>query len=112
MKQVGIIVAGSAYPMDGFKSGLQDLGWVEGKNLSLQIRAAEGQLHLLPEFAAAIVNTGVDLIAVIGAVTVSNGAPSHLVHSDRVCGGCRADRRRIGQEAGTPRPKRHRCNHL
>jgi len=70
MKQVGIIVAGSAYPMDGFKSGLQDVGWVEGKNLSLQIRAAEGQLHLLPEFAAAMVNTGVDLIAVIGAVTV------------------------------------------
>jgi len=70
MKQVGIIVAGSAYPMDGFKSGLQDLGWVEGKNLSLQIRAAEGQLHLLPEFAAAMVNTGIDLIAVIGAVTV------------------------------------------
>jgi len=70
MVEVGIIVAGSAYPMDGFKSGLRDLGWAEGKDISFQIRAAEGQLRLLPQFAAEMVNLGVDLIAVIGAVTV------------------------------------------
>jgi putative tryptophan/tyrosine transport system substrate-binding protein len=70
MKQVGIIVAGSAYPMEGFKSGLRDLGWIEGTRTSFQVRAAEGQLHLLPEFATEMVNRGVDLIAVIGAVTV------------------------------------------
>jgi putative ABC transport system substrate-binding protein len=70
MKQVGIIVAGSAYPMEGFKSGLRDLGWIEGTGTSFQVRAAEGQLHLLPEFATEMVNLGVDLIAVIGAVTV------------------------------------------
>jgi putative tryptophan/tyrosine transport system substrate-binding protein len=70
MKQVGIIVAGSAYPMEGFKSGLRDLGWIEGTRTSFQVRAAEGQLHLLPEFATEMVNLGVDLIAVIGAVTV------------------------------------------
>lgn len=70
MKQVGIIVAGSAYPMEGFKSGLRDLGWIEGTRTRFQVRAAEGQLHLLPEFATEMVNLGVDLIAVIGAVTV------------------------------------------
>jgi putative tryptophan/tyrosine transport system substrate-binding protein len=40
MKQVGIIVAGSAYPMEGFKSGLRDLGWIEGTRTSFQVRAA------------------------------------------------------------------------
>ena len=70
MKRVGIIVAGSAYPMDGFKSGLQDLGWIEGEHVNFDVRAAEGQLHLLPQFATEMVSAGVDLIAVIGAVTV------------------------------------------
>jgi putative ABC transport system substrate-binding protein len=70
MKRIGIIVAGSAYPMDGFKSGLRDLGWVDGENIDFVVRAAEGQLGLLPEFAVELVRLGVDLIAVIGAVTV------------------------------------------
>ena len=70
MKRIGIIVAGSAYPMDGFKSGLHDLGWIEGKSVSFELRAAEGQLHRLPQFAAEMIDLGVDLIAVIGAVTV------------------------------------------
>jgi len=70
MKSIGIIVAGSAYPMDGFKSGLRDLGWVEGESVRFELRAAEGQLHLLPQFASEMVAFGVDLIAVIGAVTV------------------------------------------
>jgi putative tryptophan/tyrosine transport system substrate-binding protein len=69
MIQVGIIVAGSVCPIEGFKSRLRDLGWVEGKGISFQVRAAEGQLRLLPQFAE-MVNLGVDLIAVIGAVTV------------------------------------------
>jgi putative ABC transport system substrate-binding protein len=70
MKRIGIIVAGSAYPMDGFKSGLRDLGWIEGEGVYFELRAAEGQLHRLPEFASEMVGLGVDLIAVIGAVTV------------------------------------------
>jgi putative tryptophan/tyrosine transport system substrate-binding protein len=70
MKHIGIIVAGSAYPMEGFRLGLRDLGWVEGERIRFELRAAEGQLHLLSEFASEIVGLGVDLIAVIGAVTV------------------------------------------
>lgn len=70
MKLIGIIVAGSAYPMDGFKTGLRDLGWVEGEAIRFELRAAEGQVHLLSEYAAEIISLGVDLIAVIGAVTV------------------------------------------
>jgi putative ABC transport system substrate-binding protein len=70
MKRIGIIVAGSAYPLDGFKSELRDLGWIEGESIRFEIRAAEGQLQRLPEFASEMVGLGVELIAVIGAVTV------------------------------------------
>ena len=70
MKRIGIIVAGSAYPMEGFKLGLRDLGWHEGKNVSFELRAANGQLQRLPEFAKEMVTLGADTIAVIGAVTV------------------------------------------
>jgi putative ABC transport system substrate-binding protein len=70
MKRIGIVVAGSAYPIDGFRAGLADLGWAEGESIRFEIRAAEGQLQRLPEFAFEMISLGVDLIAVIGAVTV------------------------------------------
>ena len=70
MKSVGIVVAGSAYPMDGLKSGLRELGWIEGENIRFETRAAEGKLDLLPAYGSEMVALGVDLLAVIGAVTV------------------------------------------
>ena len=70
MKRIGIIVAGQAYPLEGFRSGLRDLGWLEGENIGFELRAAEGELRRLPEFANEMVSAGVDAIAVIGAVTV------------------------------------------
>jgi len=70
MKRIGIIFPGSAYPMEGFKLGLRDLGWVEGETVHFELRAAEGQLQLLPEFASEMLGLGVDLIDVIGGVTV------------------------------------------
>ena len=68
MKRVGVIVAGSADPVEGFKTALRDLGWQEGRNVGFEVQAAEGQLHLLRRFAAEVVDPGVDLIAVIGAI--------------------------------------------
>jgi putative tryptophan/tyrosine transport system substrate-binding protein len=70
MRRIGTIVAGQAYPLDGFRSGLRDLGWLEGENIGFELRAAEGELRRLPEFANEMVSAGVDAIAVIGAVTV------------------------------------------
>jgi putative ABC transport system substrate-binding protein len=70
VSHIGIIVAGHASPIEGFKEGLQELGWVEGKNVHLELRAAQGALERLPELASEIVRLNVDVIAVIGAVTV------------------------------------------
>jgi len=70
LKKVGVIVAGHLQPIDGFKEGLQELGWIEGSNVSSELRAAEGALDRLPGLALEIVRLNVDVIAVIGAVTV------------------------------------------
>jgi putative ABC transport system substrate-binding protein len=70
LARIGVIVAGSAPPIEGFKAGLAELGWIEERNVNFAIRVAQGQIDRLPEFASEIVGLNVDVIAVIGAVTV------------------------------------------
>jgi putative ABC transport system substrate-binding protein len=52
-----------------FKQGLQELGYVEGKNLILQLRFADGKFELVPGFATELVNLNVDVIVSAGTVT-------------------------------------------
>ena len=52
-----------------FKQGLQELGYVEGKNLTLQWRFADGKFELVPGLATELVNLKVDVIVSAGTVT-------------------------------------------
>ncbi len=45
-----------------FRQGLRDLGWVEGKNISIEYRYAEGRSDRLPDLAADLVRLKVDII--------------------------------------------------
>jgi putative ABC transport system substrate-binding protein len=56
----------SAPTHQAFTQRLQELGYVEGQNLVLEGRAAEGQLDRLPGFAAELVRLNVDVIVVAG----------------------------------------------
>ena len=47
-----------------FRQGLSDLGWIEGKNLSIEYRYAEGRDDRLPGLAADLVRLKVDIIVV------------------------------------------------
>ena len=49
-----------------FKQRLQELGYVEGQNLALEVRAAEGKLERLPGLAAELVRLHVDVIVATG----------------------------------------------
>jgi len=44
-----------------FREGLRSLGYVEGSNILLDVRSAEGKLERMPELAAALIQSDVDI---------------------------------------------------
>jgi putative ABC transport system substrate-binding protein len=62
-------VSGSAVLVDAFRQELSKLGWIEGKNITIEYRFAEQKLERLPELAADLVRLRVDLIVASGAPT-------------------------------------------
>jgi len=51
-----------------FLKGLEELGWIEGRNIVLVQRYAENRLERLPELAADLVRLNVDVIAAEGTL--------------------------------------------
>jgi putative tryptophan/tyrosine transport system substrate-binding protein len=51
---------------EAFKQGLRDLGYIEGKNIVIEWRYAEGKLDRLSELAAELVRLQVDVIVSAG----------------------------------------------
>jgi putative tryptophan/tyrosine transport system substrate-binding protein len=45
-----------------FRQGLRDLGYVEGQNMTIEYRWAEGRFERLPDLAAELVRLKVDVI--------------------------------------------------
>jgi putative ABC transport system substrate-binding protein len=48
--------------LDAFRQGLRELGWVEGQNIVVDYRFAEGRFDRLPDLAAELVRLKVDVI--------------------------------------------------
>jgi putative ABC transport system substrate-binding protein len=51
---------------EAFLQGLRDLGYVEGRNVVIEYRSAEGKLERIPALAAELVALKVDVIVAIG----------------------------------------------
>ena len=59
--------SGSAVLLEAFRQELSKLGWIEGKNITIEYRFGEGKgPKRLPELAADLVRLKVDLIMVSG----------------------------------------------
>ena len=61
-----ISASGYASQVEGFRSGLRDFGYVEGKNLVVEYRWAEGKYERLPELVAELIRSKVEVIVTHG----------------------------------------------
>ena len=74
--RIGVLSAGPAQDAtyasrhDALRQGLRQLGYMEGKNLTIEERFANGKLDRQPPLASELVNSKVDAIVVGGATGV------------------------------------------
>ena len=71
--RIGILLGASASFFSGrveaFRQRLREIGFVEGKNIVIEPRYAEGKLERLPDLAAELVRLKVDVIVTAGGPT-------------------------------------------
>jgi hypothetical protein len=64
--QIGLLgtdsLAGTASRLEAFRQGLRDLGYVEGRNIAIEYRWADGKVERFPDFAVELVGLKVDVI--------------------------------------------------
>jgi len=67
--RIGYFSAGSPssapHLLEAFRKGLRELGWVEGQNIVVDYRFAEGRFDRLPDLAAELVRLKVDIIVAV-----------------------------------------------
>jgi putative ABC transport system substrate-binding protein len=80
MPVVGILGSVSPAPYAGFveaiKQGLREAGYVEGRNIAIEYRWAEGHYDRLPQQATELVDRGVAVIILVGGGPTTAAAKS------------------------------------
>jgi putative ABC transport system substrate-binding protein len=76
--RIGFLLAPSrsALPerIDAFRQGLRELGYLEGQNIVIDYRYAEGKFDRLPDLAAELVRLKVDVIVAAGGIQAIRAA--------------------------------------
>jgi putative tryptophan/tyrosine transport system substrate-binding protein len=88
--------------LDAFRQGLRDLGYVEGQNLVLEARYAEGNPEHLSDLAAELVRLQVDVI--VPVATAATRAVQHATRTIPIVCACGSDPVGDGLVASLARP--------
>jgi putative ABC transport system substrate-binding protein len=65
MRRIGLLLVAGPGPLGPFREALGQLGYFEGKNIQIEVRSAQGQDKRLPELAAELVRSRVDVIVAV-----------------------------------------------
>jgi putative ABC transport system substrate-binding protein len=84
----GVADANSPSPNDkAFRQGLRDLGYIEGKNIVVEYRYAEGKLDRIPSLVAELVQLKVDVLVSpnLNAIRAAKQATTRLRTERQPC---------------------------
>lgn len=93
---------GNRVLLDGFVEGLRDRGWIEGRNIAIEYRWADGRPERLPGLAEELVRLKVDVIVALG--TPPSLAAMKATHTIPIVMVSAADPVRLGLVASLARP--------
>ena len=106
LRRIGWLTGGSpkshAKLLEAFRAGMKEHGWVEGKNLALELRWAEGKLERLPALAAELVALKPDVI--VTAANVVHAAAKKATATIPIVMMTGADPVAVGLVANMARP--------
>jgi putative tryptophan/tyrosine transport system substrate-binding protein len=72
--RLGLLIPGSPSAfvsrIETFRHGLRDLGYVEGRNITIESRFADGQADRLPALVAELIRLKVDILVVDGTTAI------------------------------------------
>jgi putative ABC transport system substrate-binding protein len=88
--------------LEGFRRGLRDLGWIEGQNVAIEYRWAEGRFDRLPALADDLVRRKVDVI--VAPTSIYAGAAKRATSSIPIVFASHADPIGTGHVASLAHP--------
>ena len=106
--RIGYLRSGSAasqrgqHRRDVFRQGLRELGWVEGQNIAIEERWAEGRPERFPALAAELVRLSVDVL--VGGGNQANHALRHATSTIPIVMAVSSDPVGVGLVASLARP--------
>ena len=101
--RIGVLLASSSsnsHLLEAFRQGLRELGRVEGQNIMVEYRSAEGRSERSPDLAVELVRLKVDVI--VRSPTAASVEAKKVVER-RAAGGSR----QANRAAGTLSARRH-----
>jgi putative ABC transport system substrate-binding protein len=90
------------HALEAFRQGLRDLGWVEGQNIIVEYRWAEGRFDQLPKLVEELVRLKVDLI--VAPTSIYTGAAKRATTTIPIVFASHADPIGSGHVASLGRP--------